>query len=271
MTSGTIRAGMGGWTFAPWEGSFYPDKLAKKKQLEFASRAVPAIEINGTYYGDQKPATYASWASQVPPGFVFSLKANRFTTVKKVLAESGETVARFIRSGIVELGPALGPIVWQFAPTKKFDPADFAAWLGLLPQTHDGVALRHALEVRHPSFVDAAFVALARKHGAAIVYAHHETYPEIADVTADFVYMRLQRGQDDVPTAYETGELDAWVARANTFASGGAPDDLPCADPAAAVATVPKVPRDVFVYFIHEGKVRAPHAAMAFQSKVNQL
>lgn len=264
-SSGTIRAGMGGWTFEPWEGSFYPDKLAKKKQLEFASRAVPAIEVNGTYYGDQKPATYASWASQVPPGFVFSLKANRFTTVKKVLAESGETIARFIRSGIVELGPALGPIVWQFAPTKKFDPADFGAWLALLPEKHEGVALQHALEVRHSSFIDPAFVALASKHGAAIVYAHHETYPEIADVTGDFVYMRLQRGQDDIPTAYAENELNAWVTRAKTFAAGGVPADLVRADPGAAVE---KKPRDVFVYFIHEGKVRAPHAAMAFMERV---
>lgn len=261
----TIRAGMGGWTFEPWEGTFYPEKLPKKRQLEFAARQVPTIEINGTYYRDQSPATFASWAAEVPPGFVFSLKANRFTTVKKVLADSGESVMRFIRSGIVELGPALGPIVWQFAPTKKFEPEDFDAWLNLLPATHEGVALRHVLEVRHASFVAPEFVALAERHGTAICYAHHHDYPEIADVTAGFVYARLQKGEDDVPTAYPPDEIAGWAARARAWAQGGEPGDLPRAAPGR---TPEKMPRDVFVYFIHEGKVRAPHAAMAFMQAV---
>ncbi|MEZ5809907.1 MAG: DUF72 domain-containing protein [Rhizobiaceae bacterium] len=261
----TIRAGIGGWTFEPWNTSFYPEKLAKRRQLEYASRQMPTIEINGTYYRDQKPATFASWAAEVPAGFVFSVKANRFTTVKKILAESGESVGRFIRSGIVELGPHLGPIVWQFAPTKKFEPDDFAAWLALLPGSHEGVRLRHALEVRNPSFVCPEFVALARKHGAAIVYAHHEKYPEIADVTGDFVYARLQRGDDAIDTCYRPAEMDRWAARARLWAGGGEPDDLPRADPDAAAETTP---RDVFVYFIHEGKVRAPHGAMALMQRL---
>lgn len=263
--SGKIRAGFGGWTFDPWNKSFYPDKLAKKRQLEYASRQVPTIEINGTYYRDQKPATFAGWASQVPEGFVFSVKANRFTTVKKVLAESGESITRFINSGVTELGDHLGPLVWQFAPTKKFDPDDFAAWLDLLPHEHSGVKLRHALEVRHPSFIDPDFVALARVHDVAIVYAHHEKYPEIADVTADFVYARLQRGTDDIDICYPADQMDRWTERAKLWADGETPDDLPYA---AARADTNRMPRDVFVFFIHEGKVRAPHGAMAFMERV---
>lgn len=263
--TGTIRAGIGGWTFDAWNKSFYPDKLAKKRQLEYASRQLPTIEINGTYYRDQKPSTFAGWADQVPDGFVFAVKANRFTTVKKVLAESGESVSRFINSGVTELGPHLGPIVWQFAPTKQFDPEDFGAWLELLPHEHDGVKLRHALEVRHPSFVDADFVALARSHNVAIVYAHHQKYPEFADVTSDFVYARLQRGSDEVDICYPPEEMDRWVERARLWSDGDTPDDLPYA---AARQETNRMPRDVFAYFIREGKVRAPHGAMAFMERL---
>lgn len=264
--SGTIRAGIGGWTFEPWNTSFYPEKLAKKRQLEHASRQIPTIEINGTYYRDQRPSTFAGWADQVPDGFVFAVKANRFTTVKKVLGESGESISRFLDSGVAELGPHLGPILWQFAPTKKFDADDFAAWLALLPEAHNGVVLRHALEVRNPSFVCPEFVALARSHKAAIVYAHHETYPEMADVTGDFVYARLQRGADDNPNCYPDAELDGWAARAKVWAEGGQPDDLPLADPGNAAE---KMPRDVFAYFITSGKVRAPFGAMALMERVS--
>lgn len=263
--AGTIRAGIGGWTFEPWEGTFYPDGLPKKRQLEYASRQIPTIEVNGTYYSTFRPETYAKWAAETPEGFVFSVKAIRFATNRRVLAEAGESVARFLESGPAALGEKLGPIVWQFAPTKKFDPQDFEAFLKLLPDSQDGVRLRHVLEVRHPSFVVPEFSALARKHGAAICYAHHFTYPEIADVTADFVYARLQRGQDSVPTAYTTAELDAWAERAKTWASGGMPGDLPLAD---ETVKIEEKPRDVFVYFIHEGKVRAPHAARAFMERV---
>ena len=150
--SGTIRTGIGGWTFDPWEGTFYPEKLAKKRQLEFASRELTAIEVNGTYYGSQKPETFAKWASDVPDGFIFSLKASRYSTNRKVLAEGGESVERFLNQGITELGDHLGPILWQFAPTKKFEAEDFEGFLKLLPETLDGLKLRHALEVRHDSF-----------------------------------------------------------------------------------------------------------------------
>lgn len=260
-SSGTIRAGIGGWTFEAWEGTFYPDDLPKKRQLEYASRELPTIEINGTYYRGQKPETFAQWAATVPDGFVFSVKGNRFVTNRKVLSEAGESMERFFATGVTELADRLGPIIWQFAPTKQFDPDDFAGFLELLPRSRDGITLRHVVEVRHDSFVDPEFVALARKHSVAICYAHHHVYPEIADVTADFIYARLQRGQDDIPTAYTPADMKKWVERAKTWATGGMPADLPLAEETAKLKAAP---RDVFVYFIHEGKIRAPQAAQAF-------
>jgi uncharacterized protein YecE (DUF72 family) len=272
MTSGTIsagqiRAGMGGWTFEPWEGTFYPEKLSKKKQLEYASRAVPTIEVNGTYYSGFTPATYAKWAAETPENFVFSIKGNRFVTNRKVLADAGESMKKFFAQGLEELGDKLGPIVWQFAPTKKFEPDDFEAFLKLLPEKHAGLKLRHALEVRHASFAVPEFIGLARKHGAAVCYAHHHDYPEFADITADFVYARLQKGEDSEPTAYKPKEMEGWAKRAKKWVEGGQPDDLPLADPDHKPE---KKPRDVFVYFIHEGKIRAPHAAMAFMEAVGK-
>lgn len=267
MTSGTIRAGMGGWTFAPWEDSFYPRKLAKKKQLEYASRQVPTIEVNGTYYRGQKPETFAKWASEVPDGFVFSLKGNRFVTNRKVLAEAGESMKRFFAQGISELGDRLGPIVWQFAPFKRFDPDDFEEFLKLLPGETGGLALGHVLEVRHASFAVPEFVALAEKYAAAICYSDHNTYPGIADITADIVYSRLQKGEDTVETAYPPDELDQWAEHARIWARGGQPRGLSYAAPGRIAEGKP---RDVFVYFIHEGKIRAPHAAKAFMERAGQ-
>jgi uncharacterized protein YecE (DUF72 family) len=260
-TTPTIRAGMGGWTFEPWEGTFYPEKLSKKKQLEFASRQVPTIEVNGTYYSGFKPETYAKWNAETPDGFVFSIKGNRFVTNRKVLADAGESMAKFFAQGLEELGPKLGPIVWQFANTKKFEPDDFEGFLKLLPSQLHGIPLRHALEVRHPTFAVPEFVDMAERNNCAICYAHHHDYPEFADITGDFIYARLQKGEDDIPTAYSERDLGAWAARTKLWASGGQPDDLPYAAPDRRA---PQKPRDVFVYFIHEGKVRAPHAAMAF-------
>ncbi|PRD41347.1 DUF72 domain-containing protein [Phyllobacterium phragmitis] len=264
-TNGAIRAGIGGWIFEPWRGSFYPEGLTKAKELHYASRQLATIEINGTYYGSQKPATFAKWAGDVPEGFVFSLKGNRFVTNRRVLAEAGESIERFVTQGITELGSHLGPILWQFAPTKKFDPEDFGAFLALLPEKQDGVRLRHTVEVRHPSFGTPEFVALARKYGVAITYAEHFEYPEIADITTDFVYARLQKGKDEIATGYAVEALDRWAARAKIWVEGGQPDDLPYADPDHPA---PKEPRDIFVYFIHEGKVRAPNAARALMERV---
>ncbi len=265
---GTVRAGIGGWNFEPWEGTFYPSDLPKKRQLEFASRRLSTIEINATYYRGQTPATFAKWASEVPEGFVFALKGNRFVTNRKVLAEAGPSLEKFFAQGIEELGPALGPIVWQFAPTKRFEPEDFEAFVKLLPKEHAGRTLRHVLEVRHASFAVPEFVEIARRHGAAICYAHHHDYPEIADVTADFVYARLQQGRDDVPTAYPEEELELWARRIDSWAAGGQPSDLPLADPGHKPE---KAPRDVFVYIIHEGKIRAPQGAMALMQRIGGL
>ncbi|PSJ65830.1 DUF72 domain-containing protein [Kumtagia ephedrae] len=267
MQPGKIRAGMGGWTFEPWDTSFYPDKLAKAKQLQYASRQVPTIEVNGTYYSGFKEPTFVKWASEAPDGFVFSLKGNRFVTNRRVLAEAGESVERFVTQGIAALGEKLGPILWQFAPTKKFDEDDFGAFLKLLPEKQDGIELRHTVEVRNASFAVPEFVALARKHGVAIVHADHATYPAIADVTGDFVYVRLQTGSDDNPDCYEPKRLDEWAERVKTWAAGKEPDDLPKADPKT---TAPVQPRDVFVYFITEGKVRAPFGAMALMKRVGE-
>ncbi|MBS0253126.1 MAG: DUF72 domain-containing protein [Proteobacteria bacterium] len=263
--SGTIRAGIGGWTFEPWRGVFYPDGLAQAKELEYASRHLATIEVNGTYYRTQKPSTFANWAKETPPDFVFTLKGPRYATNRRVLAEAGDSITRFIDSGVAELGDKLGPLLWQFAPTKKFDESDFGAFLELLPRKVGKRPLKHAVEVRHPSFCTPSFVALAREHAAGIVFADHATYPAIADVTTDFVYARLQTGQDSVPTAYKPKALAQWAERARIWADGGTPDDLPVMAPKDKA---PKVPRDVFVYFIHEGKIRAPAAAMAFQKRV---
>jgi uncharacterized protein YecE (DUF72 family) len=265
IQAGQIRAGMGGWTFEPWEGTFYPDKLSKKKQLEFASRQVPTIEVNGTYYSGFTPATYAKWNSETPDNFVFSIKGNRFVTNRRVLAEAGESMGKFFAQGLEELGPKLGPIVWQFAPTKKYDADDFAGFLKLLPNELKGLRLRHVLEVRNASFAVPDFVALARKHGVAICYAHHHDYPEFADITADLVYARLQKGADDIPTAYEEAALNIWAQRIKLWAEGGQPGDLPYADPSVIA---PNTPRDVFVYIIHEGKIRAPQGAMALMQRI---
>jgi uncharacterized protein YecE (DUF72 family) len=263
--SGIIRAGIGGWTFEPWRGTFFPDKLAHSKELGYASRQLATIEVNGTYYRTQTPATFAKWASEVPDGFLFSVKATRYSTNRKVLGEAGESIERFLNSGLAELGDKLGPILWQFANTKPFDADDFGAFLKLLPTQVGGLNLNHVLEVRHASFQVPEFIALARKHQVAIVHADHATYPEIADVTGNIVYSRLQKGVDSEPTAYPAKELDAWARRAQVWAAGGVPDDLPLVAPDEK----PKAEkRDVFVYFIHEGKVRAPQAARAFQERV---
>ncbi|MGF9567453.1 DUF72 domain-containing protein [Neorhizobium sp. JUb45] len=263
--SGMIRTGIGGWTFDAWEGTFYPEKLAKKRQLEYASSKLSVIEVNGTYYGSQKPETFAKWASEVPDGFIFSLKASRFTTNRKILAEASESIDKFLNQGLVELGDRLGPLLWQFAPTKKFEPDDFEAFLKLLPNTLEGLPLRHLVEVRHDSFKVPEFVALLEKYNIAPVCAEHFDYPMIADVTADFVYARLQKGSDEIPTCYAEDDMNAWAKRLKTWAAGGVPDDLPLVD---AGRKVENKPRDVFAFFIHEGKVNAPQGAMAMAERL---
>jgi uncharacterized protein YecE (DUF72 family) len=254
-----IRVGIGGWVFKPWRGTFYPDKLPQARELEHASRALTTIEINGTFYGSQKPESFRRWAAETPDDFVFSLKGPRFTTHRGVLAEAGPSIERFFASGVLELKSKLGPVLWQLPPGKAFEPADFAAFLALLPQRLDGVPIRHAVEVRHRSFCEPGFVELMRKHRVAIVLVDSEQHPLIADVTGDFLYLRLQRTSEAIETGYAAANLKAWAKRARAFAAGGAPGDLTTLAP----ATGQKAERDVFIYMISGAKVRAPAAAQA--------
>jgi uncharacterized protein YecE (DUF72 family) len=262
--SGHLYIGVGGWTFEPWRGVFYPEKLAQAKELAYAASKLTSIEINGTYYGSQKPESFRKWAREVPDGFVFSVKGPRFATNRRVLAEAGDSIKRFYDSGVLELGDRLGPALWQFAPTKKFDEADFGKFLELLPRKLEGRNLRHVVEVRHDSFCTPDFIALLRKFETPVVFAEHVKYPGIADVVGDFVYARLQKGNDEIKTCYPPKQLDAWAKRLQSWADGGEPDDLPRVDPPKAK----KTPRDVFAYVIHEGKVRAPAGAMELIARV---
>ncbi len=257
---GTIRVGIGGWTYEPWRGSFFPEKWPRARELDYAADRLTAIEVNGTYYSSQKPATFAKWARAVPDGFVFSLKASRYCTNRRVLAEAGESIGRFVGQGIVELGDRLGPILWQFMATKRFDPRDFGAFLKLLPAAHDGVALAHVVDVRHGSFVDPAFVALARAAGVSIVHTDSPDYPAIGDPAGAVSYARLMNAHEDEPAGYAPGEIDRWCAAARDWAAGRTPAAFPLAAPGDAA---PATPRDVFVFYINGAKIRAPHAAMA--------
>ena len=262
---GRIRAGVGGWVFEPWRGVFYPPGLRHADELSYSSRRLTAIEINATYYGTQKPDTWRKWAHETPSDFCFAVKGNRFCTNRRDLAGAGDSIKKFFDQGLTELGPKLGPIFWQFANTKTFDEADFAAFLELLPAQADGLKLRHAVEVRHDSFCTPAFIALLRRFNTPVVFADHGTYPAIPDVTGDFVYARLQTGSDDIETAYPPKDLDAWAGRLKTWADGGAPADLGLVDPDHPAD---RRPRDVFAFIIHEGKVRAPAGAQAIISRL---
>jgi uncharacterized protein YecE (DUF72 family) len=258
-TPGAIRIGIGGWTYEPWRGAFYPGTLPQKRELEYASRQLTSIEINGTFYGSQKPETFAKWRDETPDGFVFSLKAPRFATNRKALAEAGGTIARFLAGGVTELKDKLGPINWQLPPTKKFDPTDFEAFLKLLPQEADGRALRHVVEVRHESFRSPEFTALAREHGVAVSIAADSDYPQIADATAPFVYARIMGTKETEESGYSDAALDLWAARAKAWASGAAVSGLDRVEPRAVDGKA----RDVYIYVISGHKVRNPAAAMA--------
>ena len=258
-STGAIRVGIGGWTYEPWRGTFYPDKWPQKRELEYASRAVTAIEINGTYYSSFKPASFAGWAETAPEGYVFAVKASRFCTNRKVLAEAGDSIARFVGQGIVELGDKLGPILWQFMATKKFDADDFGAFLNLLPKAEAGVPLRHAIQVRHESFAVPEFIAMARAAGVAIVFADSADYPAIADITGGFVYARLENAHEEEPAGYSPAELDHWAAAAKSWADGENPPGLPY----VSAEPQPHAARDALVFFINGAKVRAPAGAKA--------
>ncbi len=244
----TIRTGIGGWVYEPWrDGVFYPKGLKQADELHYASRAVGAIEINATFYSRQKPESFAKWRDATPDGFVFALKGSRFVSNRRNLAEAGEGVRNFVEQGLVELGTKLGPIFWQLAKTKKFDPDEIAAFLALLPRKHAGITLRHAIEIGHESFACAEFTALMRKAGVAIVYSEEEARVAIDERTADFAYARLQGMRADCETGYPAEELDRLAGLCRGWAAEGG---------------------DVFCFLINGAKERAPAAAVALGERV---
>ena len=254
-----IRVGIGGWVFEPWRGEFYPKGLPHARELEYASRKLTSIEINSTFYRTQKPDSFRKWAAETPDDFVFALKGPQFATNRRVLAEAGPSIERFFASGVLELKSKLGPVLWQMAPTKKFDPQDFAAFLALLPPRLDGRPIRHVVEVRHESFLASAFIELLRKFSVAAVVVESDKHPLIADLTGDFIYARLQRTSEKEKTGYPRRALELWAKRARDWAAGAAAGDL-----ATIAAPLPaQGRRDVFIYMISGAKVRAPAAAMA--------
>jgi uncharacterized protein YecE (DUF72 family) len=253
-----IYVGVGGWVFEEWRDNFYPKGLSQKRELEYASRQLTAIEINGTYYGSQKPDSFARWHDETPDDFVFTLKGPRFATNRRVLAEAGGSIAKFFESGVTRLGKKLGPINWQFMATKKFDPADIEAFLTLLPKSHEGVRLRHAVEVRHPSFACEDFVLLCRKHGVGIIVAGDSEFPMIGDITADFVYARIMGTVAKEALGYSRPALAKWASRAKIWGEGGMPKDI-----ALLAKPAPAKPRDVFLFVISGAKAKNPAAAKA--------
>jgi uncharacterized protein YecE (DUF72 family) len=263
MAEAKIRVGIGGWDYEPWRGTFYPPGLPKTKQLEYAAGRLSAIEINATYYKLQRPELFAGWAKAVPDGFKFAIKGSRFCSNRKLLGEGGEAVERFCGQGFTELGDKLGPILWQFMATKKFDPDDFRAFLALLPKSQKGVPLRHAVEPRHESFRDAAFIEMARAAGVGIVFGDSDDYPCVADVSGGLVYARLQSAREEEPNGYDEAALDGWAAVAKGWAAGESPAGLPYNAPIAPVQ-----PRDTYVFMINGAKVRAPQAAMALMERL---
>lgn len=245
-----IRVGVGGWTYEPWRGVFYPPKLPHAKEIEHATSALTAIEVNNTYYRRQTPKTFESWRKAAPDGFVYTLKASRFCTNRKNLAEGADGIRNFFDQGLTELGDKLGPILWQLMGPKQFDPAEITGFFELLPKSWNGVPLRHAIEPRHESFRAQEFFDLARKAGVAVVYAHAADYPMFEDQTAAFTYARLQQCREEEQTGYTASDLDGWADKARAWAEGG---------------------RDVFVFFISGAKVRAPAAAMSLIERVGRL
>lgn len=266
--AGRIRVGIGGWNFEPWRDDFYPRGLSQARELAYASRRLSAIEINSTFYGAQKPATFAKWRQETPDGFVISLKAVRYATQRRVLADGAESIRRFIDSGIAELGDKLGPIVWQLAPTHRFDGTDLAAFLELLPDSVDGLPLRHVLDVQHESFRCPEYLALARQFKAGTAFTESDDYPSIAEATADLIYARIMRTHADEPLGCPAEVFPALAASAQAWATGSAPTGLPGIDGAAPM---PSEPRDVFVFFISGAKERAPAAAMALRRALGDV
>jgi uncharacterized protein YecE (DUF72 family) len=261
----SIRVGIGGWDFADWRGSFYPKGLPRARELEHASRQLTSIEINGTFYRHQSEASFAAWAAATPDDFVFSVKAHRATTHGKADSDPAPAIEKFLNSGIAALGKKLGPILWQFPPNRKFVPAQAGRFLACLPKTLGRQKLRHAIEARHPSFDDPAWIAMLRKQAVACVIVDSDKQALRGDRTAPFVYARLQRNEADAPEGYNSAALKAWPPRFRAWAAGTAVTDLPLTAPAPAAA---RRPAECFVYFISGDKARAPDAARALMKRL---
>src|SRR6476469_5003519 len=221
MSEGKIRIGVGGWTYPPWRGTFYPHKLPQSKELEYASGALSAIEINATFYGRQKPKSWEIWEKVAPQGFQFAVKGSRYCVMKSKLAEASEGLSGFFAQGFAALGPKLGPILWQFTHYRRFDADDIAGFIDLLPEKLDGITLRHAIEPRHASFDDAKFFDLCHARNIAVVLEDSDDYPTIEADTADFAYARYQRMSEDIPTGYDDASLDAFAAKAREQSKAG--------------------------------------------------
>ena len=247
MSEAQIRIGVGGWTYPPWRGVFYPDKLPQRQELEYASSHLGAIEINATFYGRQSPKSWAAWEKVAPEGFQFAIKGSRFCVMRSKLAETGEGLAGFFAQGFAALGPKLGPILWQFAPRRKFDRDDIAAFIDLLPEKLEGLTLRHAIEPRHESFRDDKFFGLCRTRNIAVVLEDSDDYPTIEADTADFGYARFQRMREEVTTGYDDAALDGFATRAREWQEAS---------------------RDCYIFMINGAKVRAPAAALALQERL---
>ena len=247
MTEPVIRIGIGGWTYEPWRGTFYPHDLAQKRELEYAAKTFGAIEINATFYGRQSPKSWDNWAARAPDGFQFSIKGSRYVVTRPKLADAGEGIGNFLAQGLTALGPKLGPILWMLAKHRKFDREDIAAFLSLLPRENNGVALRHVIEPRHETFRDEAFFHLCRDHDVAIVFGDDDEFPLIEADTASFAYARLQRMREKVATGYDDKPLDAFAKRARKWQKDG---------------------RDAYIFMINGAKVRAPAAALALQERL---
>jgi uncharacterized protein YecE (DUF72 family) len=247
MSEAQIRIGIGGWTYPPWRGVFYPDDLAQKRELEYASRQFAAIEINATFYGRQSPKSWVAWAKMVPDGFQFAVKGSRYCVTRPKLADAGEGLETYFAQGMAALREKLGPVLWMLAARRKFDREDIAAFFKLLPAKLDGIPLRHVIEPRHESFRDEAFLALCRDHGVAVVFGDDDEFPCIDADTASFAYARLQRMREEIKTGYDDAALDAFAKRARKWRKDG---------------------RDAYLFMINGAKLRAPAAALALQERL---
>jgi uncharacterized protein YecE (DUF72 family) len=244
-----VRIGIGGWTFAPWRGAFYPEGLPHARELGYASSRLTSIEINATFYRHQAPQSFAAWRDATPEHFVFAVKAHRATTHWREPASAAPAITRFLESGLAQLDGRLGPVLWQLPPAKKFDRAAMQEFLALLPARIGRLKLRHAVEARHPSFQDPAWIALAREHNVAVVIVDSDKQALQQELTADFVYARLQRNAAAEPEGYASAALDDWAQRFRAWAAAG---------------------NDVFAYFISGDKQRAPDAAQAMLRRLQE-